>query len=141
MDKNMKREIILENAANPYHKEEKDDSYIVIRSNNESCIDDITLFIKIKDDCIQEIFFEGEACAITTSTTSIMIKILEGKSIEVAINIIENYQNMINEESYNEKILSDAIVYDEIYKQANRKNCSLLPWNGIYAKLQEFIGK
>lgn len=138
MDKETKRLIILENASNPYHKELKDDTYIKVRTNNESCVDDITLFIKINDNYIEEVFFEGEACAITTSTTSIMIKILEGKKIDEALEIIRNYKSMINEEDYKEELLLDAIVYDEIYKQANRKNCALLPWNGIYDKLIEY---
>jgi nitrogen fixation NifU-like protein len=38
---------------------------------------------------------------------------------------------MINEENYDEEILEEAIVYNDIYKQPNRKKCALLPWWGF----------
>ena len=38
---------------------------------------------------------------------------------------------MINEEEYNSDILEEAIVYDDIYRQPNRKKCALLPWWGF----------
>ena len=138
MNSEEKREIILDNVSNPYNKEIKDDSYLKVNTTNDSCIDNITLFIKIEDDIIKEIFFDGEACAITTSTTSIMLKLLEGLSIDKALNIINNYKYMINEEEYDKTILKEANIYDEIYKQPNRKNCALLPWNGLYDVLSKY---
>ena len=38
---------------------------------------------------------------------------------------------MIDEKEYDGDILEEAIVYDDIYKQANRKKCALLPWWGL----------
>ena len=38
---------------------------------------------------------------------------------------------MINEKEYNKDILESAIVYDDIYRQPNRKKCALLSWWGI----------
>ena len=38
---------------------------------------------------------------------------------------------MINEEDYDERVLEEAIVYSDISKQPNRKNCALLTWNGM----------
>ena len=69
-----------------------------------------------------------------------MIKTLIGKSIDEVRNIVSNYEKMINEEEYNEKILEDAIVYSDIAKQPNRKKCALLPWWGIKKVIDE-IGK
>ena len=104
MDDKVKRDIILDNYQNPINRGLiKDDSYITINTSTESCIDDIDLAIKLKDDIIEDIRFDGEACAITTSTTSIMIKLLLGKKIKEALNIIDNYQRMINEKDYNEE--------------------------------------
>ena len=132
MDSNLKRSIILENYTNPYNKgliEEED--YLKIRSNNESCIDDITLMFKINDNIIEDIRFDGEACAISTSATSIMIKLLLNKNIEESLYIINQYEKMINEEEYDVNVLGEALVYDEIYKQPNRKKCALLPVKGL----------
>lgn len=137
MDEQTRREIILDNYEHPYHKElMKDDSYEKINTRNESCIDDLDIQIKFNGNIIENIYFTGEACAISTSTTSIMSKLLEGKTINEALEIINNYQNMINEEEYSSDILNEANAFNEVYKQGNRKHCALLPWNGIKKLLE-----
>jgi nitrogen fixation NifU-like protein len=78
-----------------------------------------------------DIRFDGEACAICISSTSIMIDLLIGKTIDEVKDIIVNYKRMINGEEYNESILGEAIVYQDINKQPNKKTCALLSWQGI----------
>lgn len=134
MDNNLKRSIILEHYQNPKNKgliEDQKQEYIKINMNNESCIDEINLMVKLEDDKIKDIRFDGEACAICTSATSIMIDTLLGKTIEEATNIINNYYNMIDEKEYDNLVLEQANVYDDIYKQPSRKKCALLSWWGI----------
>jgi len=141
MNQDLKRTIILENYQNPTNRGLiADDSYIKVNMNNESCIDEINLMVKIEDNIIKDIHFDGEACAICTSATSILINTLIGKTIEEAKLIYENYEKMINEEEYNADILEDAIVYSDIAKQPNRKKCALLPWWGI-KKIFDELGK
>ena len=138
MDNNLKRSIILEHYQSPRNKGLiDDDSYIKVNMNNESCIDEVNLMVKLENNKIVDVRFDGEACAICTSATSIMIEILIGKTIEEANDIIENYYHMINEEEYNSEILESAIVYDDIYRQPNRKKCALLPWWGIEKAIKE----
>lgn len=132
MDANLRREIMLDHYQNPLNKGlVNDDSYIKVNSNNESCIDNIDIEIKFNGDIIEDIRFDGEACAISTSATSIMIKMLMGKSREEVRNLIANYEKMINEEEYDSNLLEELNVYDEIYKQPNRKKCALLPFEAI----------
>lgn len=141
MDQNLKRTIILENYQNPVNKGLiEDETYIKVNMNNESCIDEINLMLKIIDDRIVDIRFDGEACAICTSATSVMISTLLGKTINEIKEIYNNYDNMINEKDYDESLLGDAIVYDDIARQPNRKKCAILPWWGIKKVLDE-IGK
>ncbi len=132
MDSNLKRSIILEHYQHPHNKGLIDsEGYLKVNMNNESCIDEINLMVKIEDGIIKDIKFDGEACAICTSSTSIMINTLIGKSIPDAKAIYNSFINMIDEKEYNAEILEEAIVYDDIYKQPNRKKCALLPWWGI----------
>lgn len=132
MDKEVKREIILDNYQNPMNKGLKeDDSYIFENTNNESCIDNIDMMMKVENNIIKDILFDGEACAICTSATSIIIKSLIGKTLEEAESIIVNYQNMINEQEYDKELLGELNVYDDIYMQPNRKKCALLPSNAV----------
>lgn len=138
MDPELKREIIMDNYLNPKNKIKVDDtSYEKVNSNNESCIDNIDIFVKIENNVIKDIKFDGEACAISTSSTSIMINNLIGLNIEDAINYIDNFDNMVNEKDYNKDILNEAIVYEDIYKQNNRKHCAMLPYIGIRKILEK----
>lgn len=138
MEANLKRGIILDHYQNPRNKGLVDDqSYHFADMNNESCIDEVKVQMKIEDNVIQDIHFDGEACAICTSSSSIMVETLTGKTVEEAIEILKNYANMIDEKEYNEEILEQAIVYDDIYKQPNRKKCALLPWWGVEKILGE----
>ena len=138
MDKEIRREIILDNYQNPVNRGLVDDnSYIKKNTNNDSCIDNIDMMMKIEDDVVKDIVFDGEACAICTSATSIIIKSLIGKKVSDAINIITNYQNMINEEEYDKDVLGELLVYDEIYLQPNRKTCALLPSRAVINIIKE----
>ena len=137
MDKDMKRSIILDNYQNSQNRlrHDNDDNYLKLNSRNISCIDNIDLYIKLNNDVIEDITFEGEACVISISSTSIMTNLLKGKTITEAIEIIKNFDNMIEEKDYDDKLLEEAIVYDDISKQPSRKKCATLSWHGLYDKL------
>ena len=132
MDNEMKRTIILDNYQNPRNRGiPNDDSYIKINSNNQSCIDNIDIYVKLDEDKIKDIKYEGEACVIAISSTSILSDMLIGKSISEAKEILKNYYNMIEEREYNSELLEEANVYDDIYKQPSRKTCATLFARGI----------
>ena len=138
MDSEIKRNIILDHYQNPRNKGltgNKD--YKTINMNNESCIDEVNLEIKVEDGIIKDIKFDGEACAICTSSSSIMTDTLIGKTTEEAKKILQNFLNMLDEKPYDKEILEEAIVYDDIHKQPNRKKCALLSWWGIEKLLNE----
>lgn len=138
MDQKMKREIILQHYQNPINKGLiEDDDYVFVNMNNESCIDEVNLMVKIEDDKIVDARFDGEACAICTSSTSIMLDTLIGKTVEEAKNIVSNFGNMIDEKEYDSECLEQAVVYADISKQPNRKKCALLAWWGMEKILEE----
>ena len=140
MDNEFKREIILENFEHPFNKDGSDElGYLKSNSNNESCIDNIDLYVDIKDNIINDIRFNGEACAISTASTSIMLKNVIGKSVNDAIKYVENFMNMVNEEEYDEELLNEGIAFTEIYKQQNRKTCVTLPYTGIIKILKSYL--
>lgn len=132
MNNELRREIIMDNYMYPYHKEvpSKKEEYIKVNSNNESCIDNIDMYLKIEDNIIKKVYFDGEACAISTSATSVMIKLLENKSLDDALKLSEEYAKMIEEGTESDD-LEEALAYSEIYKQQNRKHCAMLPWLGL----------
>lgn len=138
MDEKIKRDMILDHYQNPINKEKPNgDGYIVQNSRNASCVDNLDLYLKLDGDEIVDIAFTGEACAISTSATSMMIKKLIGMKKEEAIEVITEFEKMVNEEEYRSDVLTDLLVYDTIHNQPSRKNCALLPFRGIREMLNK----
>lgn len=132
MDNNMKKMIMIEHYSNPLNKGLlEDDGYEKVNMNSKTCIDNLDFMFKIEDGVIKDVRFDGEACAISTSSSSIMSELIKGKTIDEAKKIIENYERMIEEKPYDKELLGEANCYDEIYKQPNRKKCALLPYLGL----------
>lgn len=131
MNDEIKRAIILENYQNPKNRGLiGDNSYKKISTNSKSCIDQVDIEMKIEDGIIKDIKFDGEACAICTSSTSIMTTTLIKKSLDDAVRIVDNFENMIEEKEYDEDLIGEGSVYSDIAKQPNRKNCATLSWRG-----------
>lgn len=133
MDSNMKRSIILDNYQNALNREIPNDidNYIKINSNNVSCIDNIDIYVKLRDNIIEDVKYMGEACVIAISSTSILSNMLIGKSLSEVGEILENYFKMIEEEDYDRELLGEACVYDDIGKQPARKTCATLFARGM----------
>ncbi len=131
MDPEIKREIILDNYTNPFHKETKEDGFLCANANNVSCIDNINVYVKLDNDKIVDAYFNGEACAISTASTSIMIKKIIGMTIAEAKDFINNFDNMIYEKDYEKELMGEALAFDEICKQESRKTCATLPYRGL----------
>lgn len=138
MDRELKRSIILDNYQNPNKKViSSEEEYIKINTRNVSCIDNLDIYLKIKDNIIVDITFEGEACVISIASTNILANLLIGKTKEEGINIIDNYLKMINEKEYDSEVLKELMVFDDTSKQPSRIKCATLSANGI----KEFLEK
>ena len=133
MDNDIKRSIILDNYEDARNRMVPEDTseYIMINSNNQSCIDNINIYVKLDNNKISDIKFDGEACVIAISSTSILSELLIGKTIEEAKVILDNYFNMIEEKEYDKELLKDANVFEDMYKQPSRKTCATLFARGI----------
>lgn len=54
---------------------------------NRSCGDDITVYIKIENDKLTQVFFEGHGCSISIATTSILSDALIGRELEDVLKL------------------------------------------------------
>ena len=142
MDRETKREIIMDYSKDTTHRGLiNDDRYFKENTRSDSCIDNRDMMVKLNNDIIEDVLFDGEAFAICTSATSIWSDILIGKTIDEAKKIVDNYNKMINEEEYDKKILGNLQVFDEIALQPARKNCALLPCKTVIKILNDIEGK
>ena len=137
MDKDIKRSIILDNYQNPNNKRVSGTDYVKINTRNVSCIDNLDIYLKIENDIIKDVSFEGEACVISISSTNILTNLLIGKTKEEGIYLIDNYLKMINEEEYDKEVLNELLLFDDTSKQPSRIKCATLSANGIKDYLEK----
>ena len=133
------REIIMDHYSNPIHKgvpENKDD-FLSVRMDSDSCIDDITIYLKVENDVVKESYFEGIACTISTASTDILCDLVLDKSKKDALYVIEQYQNMIYEKEFDEEAVGELIAFVNTHKQAARINCATLGSLGIKELLED----
>lgn len=129
----MMREIIMDHYNDPLHKKTPSNpsDYLSIRMDSTSCIDDITVYLKVKDNIIVDAMFDGVACTISTSSTDIMCDLVLNKTLDEALYIFKQYTNMIYEKPFDEKVLDEALVFINTSKQAARIKCATIGWNGL----------
>ena len=133
-------ELIMEHSMNSYNKKKlKDANYCEI-GHNPNCGDEITLEIKLNGDIIEDMAFTGHGCAISQSSTSIMIDTLRGKTITQAKEIIKTFINMIKRETKSEEELNkleDAIAFRNVSNMPARVKCVLLAWHTMEDLLEK----
>lgn len=139
MDKEFKREILMDHYTRPTNKRTvEDNKYKLIHNASDSCIDDVKVQMNVEDGIIKDVCFDGVGCTISTASTDIMCSLVKGKSISEARKYLDNYYNMINEKEYDEDLLEEANAFDTLYQQANRIKCGTIGINAIRDLLDEY---
>ena len=129
----MMRQIIMDHYDNPQYKKtpSNKEEFHSFHMASANCIDDIYVYALEKDDKIAECYWDGVACTISTSSTDIMCGLVIGKTYKEAKYIIDQYNKMIHEESYDESVLDEAIVFMNTSKQAARIKCATIGWDAL----------
>ena len=134
-----KREIIMDHYSNPRNRRRVNDSrYVVENTRNSSCIDNLDIYINIENGIIKDVTFDGEACAISISSASIMTSNLKGKTKAEATEYINNMKAMLDDKDYNASVLKDAVAYEDT-KNTSRKTCAWLPYEAVEKILKNMI--
>ncbi|OZV12074.1 SUF system NifU family Fe-S cluster assembly protein [Tissierella sp. P1] len=133
-------QLIMEHNKNGHNKKSLLDSDITERGHNPTCGDDISLHLKLDGNIIKDASFTGVGCAISQASTSMMIDLIKGLTIEESLNLIKTFIGMIKKEITDEnelEKLEDAIVLQNISNMPARVKCAVLAWH----TLKEAISK
>ena len=96
--KELYQEIILDHGKNPRNLGKFDNFNKDAKGHNPLCGDKVHLFLKLDENKkVNDISFEGEGCAISMASASIMTDLMKGKSEKDAKEIIEKFLDMIKE--------------------------------------------
>ncbi|MDR1433139.1 MAG: SUF system NifU family Fe-S cluster assembly protein [Puniceicoccales bacterium] len=83
------QDIILEHNRAPRNKHTLPAPAKVARGHNPSCGDSVTVFVAMEGDVVKCIAFDGEGCAISQASASLMTELLSGKTKREAGEIID----------------------------------------------------
>ena len=105
---------------------------------NPLCGDRITVFLKVENDVIADISFEGSGCAISTASASLMTESLKGKTLEDAKAIFKKFHGLVTEgngESNDFEGLGKLAVFSGVCQYPARVKCATLAWHTVNAAM------
>jgi nitrogen fixation NifU-like protein len=127
-------QIITEHNQDTTNKREIKNADLEERGHNPSCGDDITISLKFDGDVIQDAAYEGSGCAISQASTSMMLDLIKGKTIDEAMDYVKTFIGMIKKEITDEEELEkleDAIALKNISMMPARVKCAVLAWHTL----------
>ena len=133
------QEIVMDHNRRPRNFGSMTDSTATSEGFNPLCGDQITLFLKVTEDIVEDISFEGVGCAISKSSASMMTEGVKGKSVEEALTVFEAFREMITAKSDGSKdseILGDLEILKGVAQYPTRIKCATLSWHTLQAARQ-----
>ena len=76
------RELILDHYQHPHHHGEIPDADITYEDSNPLCGDKIRIDLKLKNNVVEDVKFNGKGCAISQASASMLTDELIGKSLD-----------------------------------------------------------
>ena len=132
-------EILTEHNLHPEHKHELPDADFELEGINPSCGDEITLELQVEDGKIKDASFTGVGCAISQASTSLMIDLMKGKTVEEAQRLAHLFMDMIKRKVTDDEALEDldeAMALKNISNMPARVKCAVLAWHTLDDALQ-----
>ena len=143
--KELYQEIILDHGKNPRNLGKFENFNKDAKGHNPLCGDKVHLFLKLDENKnVNDISFEGEGCAISMESASIMTDLMKGKSEKEAKEIIDKFLDMIKEK---DDINTNLLEEDEKTKLMSlggvknypmRVKCATLSWHALSSALDDF---
>ena len=128
--------LILDHSQHPHNFKVLESANHTADGYNPLCGDQITLYMKVDNDVIRNISFQGLGCAISKASTSIMTTILKGRTITKAQSIFDKFQHMILTGEYDIDQMGKLAVLAGVYKYPVRVKCAILPWHTAIKSLE-----
>lgn len=134
------QEVILDHNKNPKNYFELESPTHTAEGHNPLCGDRVTIYLKVEDDIITDISFQGSGCAISKSSTSLMTTVLKGKTISEVKDLFNSFQKMVTSDSDFEvdlESLGKLAVFSGVREYPVRVKCASLAWHTVLAALEE----
>lgn len=104
---------------------------------NPVCGDEIRIDVSIHDSVIDDIAFEGQGCAISQSSASLLTERVQGHSIDETKDVIGKFRAMMVDGAAPDSALGDLVALEGVARLPVRVKCALLAWNVLQEALQQ----
>jgi len=131
------QDIILDHNRHPRNRGRLDGSHRQAEGHNPLCGDNVTVYIQTENDRVTQVAFEGQGCAISTASASMMTLAVQGKTLSEAEKIFREFQSMVTEtgDAQPHPDLGDLEVLAGVREYPVRIKCATLPWHTLHAAL------
>ncbi len=132
------QEVIVDHSKRPRNFKKITDATKDAEGFNPLCGDRLHLYLKIEDGRIVDATFEGQGCAISTASASMMTEILKGKTVDDSKTIFEQFHKLVldgSEPAENDSKLGKLAVFAGVYEYPARVKCASLPWHTLKSAL------
>jgi nitrogen fixation NifU-like protein len=132
------QEIILEHNKNPRNFKKMPDATRMLEGYNPLCGDHYTLYLKIDNDAIVDISFEGSGCAISKASASVMTTLLKGKTKREAEKMFEKFHSLVTGEltDVSFETLGKLGAFAGVSEFPARVKCASLAWHTMHSALE-----
>ncbi|MBA2592627.1 MAG: SUF system NifU family Fe-S cluster assembly protein, partial [Gammaproteobacteria bacterium] len=104
---------------------------------NPLCGDRLTVYLKLRDGVIADVAFEGEGCAISVASASLMTEHLKGKTESEARAIFDRFRALVMGEEEAGAGLDKLVVLAGVKEFPARVKCATLAWHTLTAALKD----
>ncbi len=103
---------------------------------NPLCGDRITVFLDIEAGKVKEVYFQGNGCAISTASASVMTEMVKGRTLEETRALFDKFHNLVTREDGETDDLGKLVVFAGVRAFPIRVKCATLAWHTLQAALK-----
>jgi nitrogen fixation NifU-like protein len=133
------QEVIIDHARHPRNFVKLEDPTCTAEGFNPLCGDQLTLYVKLAEGVIEDIAFQGDGCAISKASASLMTTELKGKKQEEALALFGRVHTLLTEGPKGEGNLEGVgklAALSGISEFPLRVKCATLAWHTLRNALE-----
>lgn len=131
------QEVILEHSKRPRNFREMPNANRHARGKNPFCGDNYTVFLHMENDIVKDVSFQGDGCAISKASGSMMTEAVKGKTKAEAEKIFTHFHDMLTKGEPAADEIGKLAVLRGVAKFPTRIKCAILSWHALAAGLDK----
>ena len=131
------RDVILDHNRRPRNFGGLEPADASVEGFNPMCGDRLTLRLKLDDDKISDIRFEGQGCAISTASASLMTEAVKGRTRADALRLFDRVHQLLTDDAAPPaEELGKLAALSGVREFPARVKCASLCWHTLSAALR-----